>query len=239
MRKLTFKSVLKAFVSLTPYRIVRRSQNRFDGMRYSLELLHKYGYRPRIIIDSGAHLGSFALMAAAIFSGSEVHMIEPQRACHAALGALVGPFHLHGVGLGSEADAVMGLRLAAEDEPSSGAHISDQGEKITVSTLDELFDLKPSDRTFLKMDLQGYELQALKGGKRALQNIEVILTEVSFFAQAYEPSAAELINYLDRSGFDLFDIAALSGRVRDDRLKQGDLIFVRRGSEISRDKSWA
>ena len=33
----------------------------------------------------------------------------------------------------------------------------------------------------LKMDLQGWELEALKGAEKSLQFIEVILTEVSFF----------------------------------------------------------
>jgi hypothetical protein len=43
-----------------------------------------------------------------------------------------------------------------------------------------------------KLDLQGYELAAVYGGEAVLKSIKVILTEVSFFPQAYEPSIATL-----------------------------------------------
>jgi FkbM family methyltransferase len=233
------KRALKALIELTPYRIVRRAQNRFDAMEYSLGLLRSFGYRPQVVIDAGAHLGSFARTAARTFPGAEIHLIEPQRACHDALRALAGPFRLHALALGCEADVVNGLKLAVEGGPSTGAHISEQGEPIPVSTLDRLFKLGAMDRTLLKMDLQGYELQALRGGAQTLLQVEVVLTEVSFFAQAYEPSIVELINHLDENGFDLFDCAALSGRTRDNRLKQGDFIFVKRGSNLMADKRWA
>ena len=68
--------------------------------------------------------------------------------------------------------------------------------------------------------------------------VEVVITEVSFFQQIDEPKIAELVHYFDERGFDLFDIAALSGRTRDDRLKQGDFIFVRRDSALAADKAW-
>jgi hypothetical protein len=63
----------------------------------------------------------------------------------------------------------------------------------------------------------------------------VALTEVAFFAQAYEPLTAELVRFLDESDFGLFDVAALSARARDNRLKQGDLLFVRKGTSLAID----
>ena len=71
-----------------------------------------------------------------------------------------------------------------------------------------------------------------------LQAAEVILTEVSFFAQAYEPPIATLISFLGDSEFQLYDIASLSGRSRDNRLHQGDFIFVRTGSQLLEDGHW-
>jgi hypothetical protein len=138
--------------------------------------------------------------------------------------------------------SLLGYRVC----PTTGAHIAlnataDSTVSVEVSTLDRLFVSKISsgDRTFLKLDLQGYELAALTGGEGVLNHIEVILTEVSFFAQAYEPSLAALIHFLDDKGFDLFDIAALSGRTRDNRLKQGDMIFVKRCSALLADTRWS
>ena len=244
------KALIKNIMSLTPYQIVRDTGiNRFQGIHTCLELLKKFGYEPRIIIDGGAHLGDFALEAKAVFPGAIVHMVEPQPACRNELEALsvAHKFLFHPYALASEADAREGnLLLAISDIPTTGAHISPISLNATTvpvptSTLDQLFEgrIGPNDRAFLKLDLQGYELAALSGGEAVLKSIEVVLTEVSFFAQTYEPSIATLIRFFDNKKFDLFDIASLSGRTRDNRLKQGDFIFVRRGSPLLLDTRWS
>jgi hypothetical protein len=69
-----------------------------------------------------------------------------------------------------------------------------------------------------------------------LRSVEVILMEVSLFAQAYESSIADVISFLGENEFE--HIAALSGRARDNRLKQSDFIFVRRDSPLATDKAW-
>lgn len=66
----------------------------------------------------------------------------------------------------------------------------------------------------------------------------MIPCEVSFFAQAYEPSIEALVRFLDERGFALYDIAALAARRRDNRAHQGDLLFVRRDSPLMADTAW-
>ena len=68
---------------------------------------------------------------------------------------------------------------------------------------------------------------------------EVILTEVSFFAQAYEPPISQIISFLDARNFELYDIAALAARSRDGRARQGDFLFVRRDSRLMADTRWS
>jgi hypothetical protein len=51
--------------------------------------------------------------------------------------------------------------------------------------------------------------------------------------------AADIIGFFHRNGFDLFEIASLSGRPRDNRLREADLVFVRQGSPISADFRWS
>ncbi len=235
------RRIAKALIGLTPYRVLHGPANRFDAIEPNLTLLKAFGYEPRVVIDGGAHLGSFARLAGRLWPAAVTPLLEPQPACQAALGALAkGGRHIpHSVALGSAEDAAAGLKLSVEDQPTTGAHIADDGVAVQVATLDSLVQLTAADRTLLKMDLQGYELQALRGAGRMLGETEVILTEVSFFAQAYEPPIARLVDLLDRHGFELFDVAALSSRTRDGRLRQGDLIFVRRGSPVSRDTRWA
>ena len=108
-------------------------------------------------------------------------------------------------------------------------------------TLDALFGhtLTPAHRPLLKMDLQGYELEALHGGVTVLRSVEVILAEVSFYSRAHAARLLEMMVFLDAQGFALHDIAALAGRARDNRLRQGDFLFVRRDSPLAADERWA
>ncbi|MFI4998668.1 MAG: FkbM family methyltransferase [Reyranellales bacterium] len=224
--------------------------NRFQAIGESLKLLHALGYRPRVIIDGGAHLGSFALEALAIFPDAKIHMIEPQPACLPPLEALAAAkgFVLHPCLLTSEDEAAKGgiqLQLAADCAPTTGAHVFAEGDdvrrrvSVPLSTLDRLFAgrLAAESRTFLKLDLQGHELSALKGAETMLGDVEVILTEASFIGEASNPRVAKLISLLDQKGFDLFDIASISARP-DKRAREGDFVFVRRGTPLLADTRW-
>lgn len=242
------KALLKRWIEKSPYRIIRaRVRNRFFAQQETLALLHRRGYRPRRIVDGGAHVGDFARMARSVFADAAIDLIEPQAACQGALLDLVGSMSgcvLHPVAVGRTPGT---LAMACDPAtPSTGAHIQpspgdhDGGvQTVTVATLDSvLTGIDRRDRALLKLDLQGWELEALQGATVALAAIEVILIEVSFYAQAYEPPIATLIAFLSDCGFVLHDIATLVGRERDDRAHQADFLFVRADSPLDADRSW-
>lgn len=83
------------------------------------------------------------------------------------------------------------------------------------------------------------ELEALKDAAGILDRIELILCEVSVYAQAYEPSIETFMNFLDKRDFALHDIAALAARRRDNRAHQADFLFVRRNSPLMADTAWS
>jgi FkbM family methyltransferase len=236
------KSLLKAVLAQTPYRLVRdRGANRFEAFDAALAGLKERGFLPGIIIDGGAHLGWFSLKAKKIFPGASFHLIDPQPACAGGLKAVCDRegFAFHQCAL---AAANGTLRLTHHDLPSTGAFICD-GEGATdveAKTLDTLFDLTMTraDRALLKLDLQSYEIPALQGAVNVLDRIEVILTEAIVFAIGDEPCIAELIVFLHAHDFQLYDIAGLGGRTRDNRLHSADLVFVSKDSELMLDHSW-
>ena len=45
----------------------------------------------------------------------------------------------------------------------------------------------------------------------------------------------DVMAFLQARGFALFDVASLGGRPRDQRLRVGDAIFIRRGSPLGQD----
>ena len=67
------------------------------------------------------------------------------------------------------------------------------------------------------------------------KNVEVILAEVSVW---FSPSAVDIMCYLRDMNFEWYDVAALNGRTRDNRLCQGDFVFVRADSNLAADRSW-
>jgi FkbM family methyltransferase len=239
------KKLIKRLMALTPYRISRHHENRFDATRSCLLHFRQLGYQPSLIIDGGAHLGTFADSAQRTFPAAEIHVVEPQPAARAPLEAMARQrgWTFHACALGDQVGSVW---MVCEATPTTGAHITSVEEgavNVPASTIDALFASRlrlPSDhRALLKLDLQGHELRALRGAMASLPLIELVLVEVSFFRQGPEPSIPELVNFFDERGFDLFDVVGLAGRTRDDRLRQGDFVFVRRGSDLSADTAWA
>ena len=237
------KHLIKLLMAQTPYRIVHdKGAHRFQAIETCLREMKARGFAPRVAIDGGAHIGSFSIAAQSIFPDAIFHLVEPQPACSGPLRKLCAEkkgFVFHECALAQKQGYIAITRTL---EPSTGAHItSDDARAIRVeaATLDALFgSVTQDDRPLLKLDLQGYELHALRGGTTFLQSVEAILTEISFFAQAYEPPIAALVSFLADSGFQLYDIASLSGRPRDNRLHQGDFVFVRAGSQLLQDSRW-
>ncbi len=93
--------------------------------------------------------------------------------------------------------------------------------EVEVKTLDQLMDeLKISRVSFIKIDVEGAELDILKGGKRLLRENDVFLAIAAYHTptEVYEVS-----RYLLRNGFRVFTLArkyvyafkpSISSRVR-------------------------
>lgn len=246
------KSLIKAVLARTPYRLVRRKQvNRFAGVEEALASMKSRGFAPDAVIDGGANMGNFSEFALGLFPGTIVHAIEPQPGCQEALDRLQarssGRLMVHPVALCSPEHEGATLTLATDESATStGAHVSQNstsGRTVDVPsiTLDTLLaqSLRPGGRVLLKLDLQGYELHALRGAITTLEYCEAVLTEVSFYTQAYEPPISSIVALLAEKGFELYDIAAIYARPRDDRPRQGDMIFARLGSSIAADTNWS
>src|SRR5438876_187514 len=54
-------------------------------------------------------------------------------------------------------------------------------DEATMMTLDSLRTRLPAPADFLKLDVQGFELQVLKGSTETLRSCDAVLLEVSFF----------------------------------------------------------
>jgi hypothetical protein len=101
---------------------------------------------------------------------------------------------------------------------------------VNTVTLDSILD-GPID--LLKLDVQGAELDVLRGAQRLLRDTLVIHAEVEFFPIYREqPLFDDVFRFLRDQSFDLFDITYLErysyqgGGSRGERLLWGEAVFI-------------
>jgi FkbM family methyltransferase len=105
--------------------------------------------------------------------------------------------------------------------------------KVTTITLDEALETKTvANPVFLKLDVQGAELEVLKGGLRTLGQCELVQMEVALLKyNEGAPDLVEVVDFMGQHGFKLFEIAGFvrpSGR----HLVQIDAIFALESSAL-------
>lgn len=88
----------------------------------------------------------------------------------------------------------------------------------------------------IKLDVQGYELEVLKGATMALQSAAFVLLEVSTWQYNQgSPLIDEVLHWMRDAGFMAFDVVELSRR-HDGQLVQVDILFARRDGSWCRDQ---
>ena len=104
-------------------------------------------------------------------------------------------------------------------------------ESIEVRRLDSLRGeiLTPTDRVFLKLDVQGFELRALMGALETLPQVEMIDVELSL-VPLYDgqPLLIEVLQFLEGRGFVPVSLENAFTDPRNGYALQIDAIFVRR-----------
>lgn len=91
----------------------------------------------------------------------------------------------------------------------------DKGETIRVVTLDSL-SLSP---TFIKLDVEGYEFFALRGGEQTIsKNHPVILMEYSpiYYRASNKTHSKEIISFLRKHNYNIYDIEDKLKEIVDD-----------------------
>jgi FkbM family methyltransferase len=113
----------------------------------------------------------------------------------------------------------------------AGQNIEDHYMDVDRTTLDRLASYEPP--FFMKLDVEGAELDVLAGAMDSLKKTELVLMEISVFPRHQaEASFSEMIRFMDHSGFALFDIVDMSQASVDGPLIYVDAAFVRKGHSL-------
>lgn len=103
-------------------------------------------------------------------------------------------------------------------------------EEIYINKLDNIWKtfLKNKDNIFIKIDVQGYELEVLKGAINILSKIKGMKIELSL-VPLYEGQLPflDMLDYITNLGFELWDISPGFRDKQSGKLLQFDGIFFR------------
>jgi FkbM family methyltransferase len=149
----------------------------------------------RTVVDIGANIGQFALVARAAFPHATLHCFEPLPDCFQQLQKHLGKrpgVILHNVALGARAETRAMIRNPYSPSSSllemAPSHVrafpfTAGGERVpvSVSTLDaELAGQGIEEPVLLKIDVQGTEDRVIAGGRSILTRTAVAIIETSF-----------------------------------------------------------
>jgi FkbM family methyltransferase len=200
--------------------------------------LATWGYRPAAIIDVGAYRGQWSLKARRIFGTIPTLMIEAQEGLlsnleeiaasnenllvtHALLGARDGQLvRFFEMGTGS----------SMFPETSNAPRTADR--QLTQS-LDQVVARRLGAVTncFMKIDVQGAELEVLAGGHSVLSGCSLVQLELAMLQyNEGAPLLPEVVEWMARHDWLPIEVSGFS-RPRD-RLVQIDMLFAPTNSEL-------
>ncbi len=198
----------------------------------------------RTVIDVGAHKGESALEFHKLLPNAKIYSFEPLHDCFIQLNnnlKQVLNFESFNVALGDK-EGKLNMHRSAHTPSSSlrkmgSIHkeafplsISGTQEEIHITTLDKVCSKINLDQNILlKIDVQGYEDNVIKGAQKTLDYVKMIIIETSFY-ELYEgqPLFNDIHNMLYEKGF---YYTGCSGQLRDpfnDTPLQQDSVFIRK-----------
>ncbi len=203
------------------------------------------GNRVDLVIDGGASVGIYGYRLRACGYRGRIVSFEPLAGPYAELEALAagdGLWECRRLALGASPDPAARINVTANSVSSSLLPVGERHieaapgsvvagtETVSVATLDDLAPELPGAGAgaYLKLDLQGYELEALRGAEGLLGGLTAVEAEVSL-VELYDgaPGPGELIDHLAERGFEC--VGLFPGFTdREGRTLQADALFERR-----------
>lgn len=203
-----------------------------------LRHLTTLGFNPAVIFDIGAARGEWARMAHEIFPKSRIVSFEPNKREQPSLEkvqAEIPNFDFKLGFLGPKRDTV-----TYSDENTQTSLLSDAKSSGNATAemyvLDEMIASGEIPRPdFMKLDVQGFELEVLKGAENALKAGPALLLEVSFIDfLPHMPLIEDVLKFMSQRDYVWHDVMGLSRRPADDTLWQMDVFFVKRDHPMRR-----
>jgi FkbM family methyltransferase len=211
-----------------------------------LKQLNSNGFCPRTIVDVGAYVGNWTRVATGVFPSAGVIMIEANadnRARLAKAAADVGncEFIIALLGPEQKADVIFHVGDEGSSVLPELTSFAMQERCVPMMRLDDLMSSRSAPTPILlKLDVQGFELEVLRGAAQTLVASEVVILETALLPYNQgAPIFADVISFMTTAGFAVYDFCGEHRRESDNALFQTDVVFVKTNSQLrARRKFW-
>lgn len=244
--KLAIQNVLRRF----GYHVVRSRNVPWADLGVFCAHVAARGFRPLHVLDVGANRGDWSRVARRTFPDATFTLIEPQvemrphldRFCAETPGARW---------LNAGAGAAMGeleLTLFPDSVSSSFALSRDQARQmglpqrmVPLLTLDHVCsEILHATPELVKLDVEGFEYEVLKGSRSLLGRTELFLLELCFFEpRTHAKPFHEMVAIMADFGYRPYDFTMFMARPRDGALGLCELAFARDDGFLRSYRGWS
>lgn len=208
-------------------------------MRSTLEGLRDCGLTPTTVLDVGANRGDWTALARSIYTQATYVLLEPQIEMAPYLDRAGETWH--NVAAGSE-NGTLELTIWPDLAGSSFLkpdHHEYRTRPVEVVTIDHLIAReKYAIPELVKLDIQGFELEALRGAASLFGITEAFIIETSLYSFRGAPILREIVDFMGERGYETYDIAGALRRPSDGALGQLDLCFARADGILRQSDRW-
>lgn len=211
--------------------------------------LARLGFKANVIVDGGAHKGKWTQTVSEFFPTSKFIMVEPNPTVYNHIKDTISSTIQHTVVTAALGESKGRLKLNIWDDvdkdlvgSSLCGHVRGEAAKqveVDIVPLDSLIEVYNEVPNLVKLDLQGYEIHALKGATQTLAKAELFIIEFGLLdAYVDRTSVRDLINFMHDFDYSLYDLIDFHYRPYDNALTGGDFFFLKNSSKLKEYKGW-
>jgi FkbM family methyltransferase len=220
----------------------KESDDHKMGMELCLKGLVTRGFHPDVILDVGAATGQWTRSALKYWPRAQYFLIEPLEERNKELTKLHNEhenvsFILSAAGSRS---CLLPIGILPNQLDGSSFLYGEVLRTVPVTTIDELLQSRQIKQPqFMKLDVQGYELEVLRGGQITMPYCPLILLELQFFRFAPGMQLIhESMAWMAEKGFYPYEIVDVLRRPHDGAMGQCDILFVNEGHWLVENNTW-
>lgn len=204
--------------------------------------LSKRGFRPRHIVDVGAHKGQWSLDAHQVFPECAFTLIEPllemkpylESACSTLKNAR---WIVAGAGeTNCEREFTVQPRLCTSSFVRPEEQIGKQAlerRNARVVTVDSVCDESPNPTPeIVKIDAEGLDLAVMRGSRKLIGTTELFFLEAPLLATRADQSFHSIMEFMKDNRYEPYDFTEFIRDPLDETLGAVEICFARRGGYL-------